>query len=116
MRTNANIPEAKIKTLKGLFTSTLSICTQIFGESAFTDTTKDRPRQSIVHYDLLMSSLAGTPKSKIKGKEERIQKAFEKLCGNMDFQRTLSGGIHNKVSILKRRELWGKLIKPIIGS
>jgi hypothetical protein len=62
-----------------------------------------------------MSSINGIPKSKIKGKEEEIRQAFKKLCKNSDFQRTLSGGIQNKSSILKRRELWDKLIKPIIG-
>jgi hypothetical protein len=51
--------------------------------------------------------------AQIKGKEEKIRKAFEKLCKNVDFQRTLSGGIQNKISILKRRELWGKLLNPI---
>ena len=115
MRTNANLPEPKIKKLRTSFINTLAICSQIFGGSVFADTTKDKPRQSIVHYDLLMSSMAGVPKTQVKGKEERIQKAFEKLCRNTDFQRTLSGGIQNKGSILKRRELWSKLLKPILA-
>jgi hypothetical protein len=115
MRTNANLPEPRIKKLKASFTTTLSVCKSIFNDSVFTDTTKEKPRQSIVHYDLLMSSINGIPKSKIKGKEEEIRQAFKKLCKNSDFQRTLSGGIQNKSSILKRRELWDKLIKPIIG-
>lgn len=116
MRMNATISDAKIKKLRNLFVTTLSVCKQIFADSAFTDTTKDRPRQSIVHYDLLMSSLAGVTNAKIKGKEERIRKAFKKLCQNPQFQRTLSGGIQNKSSILRRRELWGELIAPIIES
>lgn len=116
MRTNAKIPEVKIIRLKKLFNATLAICTQVFGESVFSDTTKDKPRQSIVHYDLLMSSMAAMTKAKISGNEEKIRKAFEKLCKNADFQRTLSGGIQNKASILKRRELWGKLVKPILAS
>lgn len=115
MRTNADIPEAKIKRLKNLFVTTLSVCEQIFGESEFTDTTKAKPRQSIVHYDLLMNSLAGATEAKIKGKEEKIRIAFETLCQNSLFQRTLSGGIQNKTSILRRRELWGKLINPILA-
>jgi hypothetical protein len=116
MRTNANISAAKIKKLKSLFNFTLTTCTQIFGDNVFADTTKDRPRQSIVHYDLLMSSMAEMSKAKIHGKEERIRKAFEVLCRKADFQRTLSGGIQNKASILKRREQWSKLVKPILGS
>jgi len=115
MRVNASISEHKIKRLKTLFDNTLATCVQIFGASVFTDTTKSQPRQSIVHYDLLMNSMAGRPKSKIKGKEEKIRRAFEKLCKNSDFQRTLSGGIQNKASILKRRELWAKLLAPIVA-
>ncbi|MBA3623391.1 MAG: hypothetical protein H0W48_02795 [Methylibium sp.] len=116
MRTNAKISEAKIKKLRNLFNATLAICMQVFGDSVFADTTKDKPRQSIVHYDLLMSSMAAKRKADVTGKEEKIRKAFEKLCKNGDFQRTLSGGIQNKASILKRRELWARLVNPILGS
>ncbi len=116
MRTNAKISEAKIKKLRNLFNATLAICMQVFGDSVFADTTKDKPRQSIVHYDLLMSSMAAKRKADVTGKEEKIRKAFEKLCKNEDFQRTLSGGIQNKASILKRRELWARLVNPILGS
>lgn len=116
MRENANASGTKIKKLKSLFTNTLAVCEQIFGANAFTDTTKDKPRQSIVHYDLLMNSLGGVSKAVINGKEVSIRKAFEKLCKNSDFQRTLSGGIQNKTSILRRRELWDKLLRPILGT
>lgn len=115
MRVNANLPDSKIKKLKLSFNNALSICKQVFGESIFTDTTKSKPRQSIVHYDLLMNSMNGFKKSQIKSKENKIQKAFEELCRNADFQRTLSGGIQNKASILKRRQLWEILLKPIMS-
>ncbi|MBK9359709.1 MAG: DUF262 domain-containing protein [Rubrivivax sp.] len=115
MRENANASQAKIKKLRALFNSTLAVCSQIFGNTVFADTTKDKPRQSIVHYDLLMSSMSSLAKADINGKEEKIRKAFEKLCKNVEFQRTLSGGIQNKSSILKRRELWNKLVKPILA-
>lgn len=114
MRENAKASDAKIKKLRESFNSTLGICQHIFGTTAFTDTTKDKPRQSIVHYDLLMNSLSKYTKSQIKGKEAKIREAFEKLCKKSEFQRTLSGGIQNKVSILKRRELWDKLLRPIV--
>lgn len=113
MRENAKISDTKIAKLRSSFNKAMANCKQVFGDSAFADTTKDKPRQSIVHYDLLMNSMIGYSKLQIKGKEEKIKKAFEKLCKNSDFQRTLSGGIQNKVSILKRRELWGKLLNPI---
>lgn len=114
MKENARASDARIKKLKASFNNTLEVCQQIFGETVFTDTTKDKPRQSIVHYDLLMNSLSKYTKSQIKGKESKIQEVFEKLCKKSEFQRTLSGGIQNKVSILKRRELWEKLLKPIM--
>lgn len=116
MRTNANISESKIKQLKSSFNRTLAICEYIFADTVFSDTTKDKPKQSIVYYDLLMSSLAGLTKTAIENKEEKIRRAFKKLCTNQDFQRTLSGGIQNKSSILRRRDLWKKLIDPIVGS
>jgi Protein of unknown function DUF262 len=115
MRTNAKISDAKIRKLQNTFKSTLAVCMHVFGSNVFADTTKAQRRQSIVHYDLLMSSMTLISKSKISGKEQRIRIAFEKLCKNSDFQRTLSGGIQNKSSILKRRELWAKLVKPILA-
>lgn len=115
MRENAKASDTKIKKLRAAFTRTLGVCIQIFGSGVFTDTTKAQPRQSIVHYDLLMNSLCPYTKVDVKGKEKKIQEAFEKLCKKSDFQRTLSGGIQNKASILKRRELWAKLLQPILG-
>lgn len=115
MRSNAKSPDAKVKKLRSSFSSTLAICIQIFGDNVFADTTKKMARQSIVHYDLLMNSMARYKKSQINGKEEKIRNAFRRLCKNKDFQRTLSGGIQNKTYILKRRELWEKLLKPIMA-
>lgn len=115
MRKNSNISELKINKLKTLFSSTLSTCEYIFKENVFMDTTKKQPKQSIVHYDLLMNSLVGVKRIDLKNKEEGIKNAFKELCLNPEFQRTLSGGIQNKASIIKRRELWSKLLNPIIG-
>lgn len=115
MRNNANLPESKVKAFKILFNKTLDTCKEIFGDAVFMNTTKERLKQSIVHYDLLMHAFAGVPKTKVKGNEAKIRKAFETLCKNAAFQRTLSGGIQNKSSILKRRELWQEKLAPILG-
>ncbi len=115
MRDNSSLAETRIEKLRSLFNKTLSICKDIFGDSVFTDTTKDRPRQSIVHYDLLMHSFAGISKARIKGKTGKITEAFEALCKNQAFQRTLSGGTQNKSSILRRRSLWDKKLSLILG-
>jgi hypothetical protein len=69
-----------------------------------------------VHYDLLMHSFAKVTKAKVKNKKGKIISAFSDLCGDAGFQRTLSGGIQNKASILKRRELWSKRLNPILGA
>lgn len=115
MHDNARISTAQVEKLRTQFIRTLEICKQIFGESVFTDTTKDRPKQSIVHYDLLMHSFANIAKSKVKRKEAAIAEAFESLCGDAGFQATLSGGIQNKTSILRRRDFWRKRLSPILG-
>jgi len=115
MHNYASITKADGEKLKKQFYKTLGICKDIFGDSVFKDTTKSRLKQSIVHYDLLMNSFSAIPKSKVKGKEDKIIKAFESLCKNPAFQTTLSGGIQNKTSILKRRELWSLKLKPILG-
>jgi len=115
MHEHARIPKAQVEKLRKQFKKTLETCKQVFGDSAFTDTTKDQPRQSIVHYDLLMHSFAGIAKNKVTGKEAKISKAFASLCGDSGFQSTLSGGIQNKASILRRRELWSRKLLPILG-
>jgi len=114
MRNNAQLSDKKVEKLKSQFNKTLKICFEIFGDSVFMDTTKDRPKQSIVHYDLLMHSFANISKNKVKGKKAEIQTAFKTLCKNAAFQRTLSGGIQNKSSILKRRALWQKMLNKVI--
>jgi uncharacterized protein with ParB-like and HNH nuclease domain len=113
MRNNAQLSDKNVEKLKRQFNKTLKICCEIFGDSVFMDTTKDRPKQSIVHYDLLMHSFANISKNKVKGKKSEIQTAFKTLCKNAAFQRTLSGGIQNKSSILKRRALWQKLLNKV---
>ncbi len=114
MQKNARTPNAQVDKLRAQFNKTLEICKQVFGDSVFTDTTKDRPKQSIVHYDLLMHSFAGIEKSQVNGKETAIVKAFETLCEDSGFQATLSGGIQNKSSILRRREFWSKKLHLIL--
>jgi hypothetical protein len=115
MHENASLPKTQIEKMRKQFNRTLEICKQIFGESVFTDTTKGRPKQSIVHYDLLMHSFSRIAKNKVKGREAMIKKAFESLCGDSGFQATLSGGIQNKASILRRRDFWGIRLRPILG-
>ncbi|MGV0104086.1 hypothetical protein NSTCB13_02741 [Nostoc sp. DSM 114160] len=50
----------------------------------------------------------------IKNKD-KIQNKFQELCKLDDFQRTLSSGLQNKSSILRRRKLWGDLLEAAIN-
>ncbi|UZE07279.1 DUF262 domain-containing protein [Pseudomonas corrugata] len=115
MLANSQLDEKAITKLQENFEATLDACQKIFGATAFMDTTKNRPRQSIVHYDLLMNSFASVAKTKLTAKKTKIAEAFKQLCLDPAFQATLSGGIQKSSSILKRRELWAAKLKPILG-
>lgn len=106
----ANASAAKCASYERQFTQSLENCLTVFGDDVFVDTSKERSRQSMVYYDLLMPSLGELSASKIKSSKSKIQKAFSALCKSAAFQRTLSGGLQNKSSILKRREIWKTLL------
>ncbi|PSN13850.1 hypothetical protein C7293_14215 [filamentous cyanobacterium CCT1] len=96
------------------FKDTLRKCKLVFDEDIFMNPTKERRRQSMVFYDLLMFSFSGMDEKALLEKKERIKKKFHELCKLDEFQKTLSGRLQNKSSILRRRHLWGKLLKEAI--
>ena len=102
---NQNIESDKINELRNLFNETLEKCTLVFDENVFVDTTKERPRESMVYYDLLMWSFQQYSKELLVENKETIKKYFIELCNMEEFQKTLSGGLQNKGSILNRRQL-----------
>lgn len=114
MEKHQNISARESKSLATEFTETLEKCKIIFGRDVFIDTTKQRRRQSMVYYDLLMHSLIPIDKNIVEDKKEKIKKVFIELCKNKTFQRSLSGGLQNKASILKRRALWERLLEKAI--
>jgi hypothetical protein len=93
------------------FTKSLDNCIAVFGDQVFVDTTKERPRQSMVYYDLLMPSLGAMSQQDLAANKKKIKTAFGALCKSASFQKTLSGGLQNKSSILKRREIWRNLLE-----
>ena len=115
METHASLEPAKIRQLETDFKTALKHCAIVFGEDMFVDTSKERRRQSTVYYDLLMQTLGSVGTSTIETKKDKIKKAFEKLCASDDFQRSLSGGLANKASILRRQEIWAKLLKRALA-
>jgi hypothetical protein len=64
----------------------------------------------MVYYDLLMPTLGKMSESQVKKAKAKIRSAFVALCKSAAFQKTLSGGLQNKSSILKRREIWRNLL------
>ncbi|MDM8567320.1 DUF262 domain-containing protein [Candidatus Halobeggiatoa sp. HSG11] len=110
---NQNIDNSEINKLRNLFSSTLDKCLLVFGENAFKDTSKSKPRQSLVIYDLLMWSFANVNQEFIEKYKKEIRKKFDELCQSKDFQKVFSGGLQRKANIIKRRELWDKKLKEI---
>lgn len=115
MQKNQNLSPKEERKFIAEFREALDKCKIVFGKDVFIDTTKQRRRQSMVYYDLLMHSLLPISNELTEKNKERIKAAFIKLCKDKDFQRSLSGGLQNKASILKRRALWEKLLEKAIN-
>jgi hypothetical protein len=115
MEANAQITKKVADEMKQDFTQSLQHCLIVFEDDAFIDTSKRRRRQSIVYYDLLMHSFSRLTDQLFDNKKHAIKEAFNRLCRSNDFQRTLSGGLQNKSSIVRRRELWDAVLLEAIG-
>jgi uncharacterized protein with ParB-like and HNH nuclease domain len=110
MQSQAEINQKQCDAFEHLFNQGLTNCLTVFGKDAFIDKSKERPRQSMVYYDLMMPSLGKMPPAHVKKSKLKIKSAFQELCESTAFQKTLSGGLQNKSSILKRREIWNNLL------
>lgn len=113
MMTNQDLSDDKIDELRTLFNETLSKCKKVFEDDLFIDTNKERRRQSMVYYDLLMWSFSQIEDDYIDDKKDEIKEKFSELCLLDDFQKTLSGGTQNKTSIIRRRNLWDEKLDEI---
>jgi uncharacterized protein with ParB-like and HNH nuclease domain len=111
MSSKQSIGLDEVEVMKAEFKSALQKCISLFGADVFIDITKQRRRQSMVYYDLLMYSFSDIDEETLLQKQESIRRSFGELCNLEDFQRSLSGGLQNKSSILKRRQLWARLLK-----
>lgn len=104
-----------IEGLKKEFISSLEACRIIFDkDEIFTDISRDRKRQGVVYYDLLMGSLGAIAPSILQAKREEIRKAFSDLCSSSDFRRLTAGGLQRKTSIARRNKLWGDKLRVAI--
>jgi len=107
--------EAQVFQLGKEFRSSLSACKAVFeGDELFSDISKERRRQGIVYYDLLMSSLGKIPLKTLRAKRTKIRDAFSALCSSPEFKRLTAGGLQRKTSIARRNTLWDKKLQVAI--
>lgn len=107
--------DSEIQSMKEEFNTALDNCSSVFKEDVFKDTTRQRQKQAMVYYDLLMTTVGLISRDLLQQHKDSIRNAFQELCNSSDFRKTLSGGLQNKSSILKRKELWNNLLEPIIN-
>lgn len=110
MEAHVTTTQAECDVFEQRFNQALNNCLEVFGDESFIDTSKVRARQSMVYYDLLMPSLGALTPGKAKKSKAKIKVAFIELCKSAAFQKTLSGGLQNKSSIIKRRSIWKTLL------
>jgi hypothetical protein len=114
MAEKQNVDQEEIQRLRTLFNTTLEKCVNIFeADKVFMNITNERPKQSLVFYDLLMWSFKDYNLQNLNSKKEQIIGKFIELCKLDEFKKTLSGGTQNKGAILKRRELWSEMINEL---
>lgn len=106
MRNNQHISAEDVDVKRNMFISTIEKCILVFGDDVFVDTTKSRPKQSLVYYDLLMTDFSSRGMDFLNKNKHIIKQAFLEYCNQPAVKRTISGGTLNKSKILKRNELW----------
>ena len=107
--------DAQIMQLKDEFKSSLAACKAVFeGDELFSDISKERRRQGIVYYDLLMSSLGKISYDTLKEKRVKIRDAFTALCASPEFKKLTAGGLQRKTSISRRNTLWDTKLQEAV--
>lgn len=110
MEEKSGIEKNRVDELEGQFKKSLRNCIEVFGGDVFIDTSKEKRRQSVVYYDLLMPSLGAYSLAEVKRSKAKIVKAFNELCKDKRFQKTLSGGLQSKAAIVARRGIWERIL------
>jgi len=115
MENNSGADGDWIGSKRDLFFKAIGNCEVAFGEDVFSNPAAERRRKGLVHYDLLMSTVGLLDTDQVEKKSERIKNAYKNLCQSADFQKTLSGGLQNRTSIMRRRGLWSELLEQAIN-
>lgn len=114
MEANSTLSPEGVDEHRSRFLNALSICNEVFGEDVFVNPTVDRRRKGLVHYDLVMTTVGELDADIARAKKEDIKQAYANLCSSDDFKRTLSGGLHNRGAIVRRREAWSNLLRGVV--
>lgn len=113
MEKSSSLTGNELEMMKERFKSSLAKCEKIFGDDVFTNPTVSRKRKGLVHYDILMPTIGKLDDNIVNDKAEEIRKAWYELCSSNEFKRTLSGGLQNKSSVMKRRESWVNMLRDV---
>lgn len=111
---NSLSPE-EVENHRNRFNTALSICNEVFGDEVFVNPAADRKRKGLVHYDLVMTTVGELDREIAIEKKDKIKQAYTDLCSSDDFQRTLSGGLHNKAATMRRRSKWNQLLQDVVN-
>lgn len=114
MELNSSLSEEQVEEHRTRFNKALNICNEVFGEDVFVNPTVERKRKGLVHYDLVMNTVGEIDIEIAREKAEVIRQAYSTLCSSDGFKRTLSGGLQNKGSIVRRRAQWSELLQGAI--
>ncbi len=113
MKKNQHRTADEIKEMRTTFLNTLDKCSKVFGENLFKDMTKSRPKQSFVHYDLLMRDFAKRSDKFIEDNKQHIIESFKAFCNNAEVKRTMSGGTLLRSKLLVREKVWNQLMDSL---
>ncbi|GAB2786771.1 hypothetical protein GCM10027040_11050 [Halomonas shantousis] len=116
MEQNSELDVEALEEYRCSFNKALENCIEVFGDNVFTNPAAERKRKGLVHYDLLMPTVGRLDHDVAKAKKDDIKDAYLALCESDDFKRTLSGGLQNRSSILRRKQSWSQLLEAAINA
>ncbi len=114
MEAKSSLSAEEVEEHRNRFTTALSVCNEVFGDEVFVNPVADRRRKGLVHYDLVMTTVGKLDREIAIAKKDEIKQAYANLCSSENFKRTLSGGLHNKGAIIRRRAEWNQLLQGVV--
>ncbi|AFY68736.1 protein of unknown function DUF262 [Thalassoporum mexicanum PCC 7367] len=112
---NQDLSVTSCSEMETLFQNTLEKCRIVFDNEIFKNLANQSNRRgkSIAIYDTQMYSLQNYSREFIEGHRTEIYSKFKEMCNEQEFQKTLSGGLVKKSSILARRQVWASKLELI---